>query len=48
MDKEILKKWLGAGYMEKGKLYSTELGTPRRYNFANTSDNYTEWFGSRR
>lgn len=29
MDKEILRKWLGAGYMEKGKLYSTELGTPQ-------------------
>src|SRR3990167_1271354 len=29
MDKKILGKWLTAGYMEKGKLYSTELGTPQ-------------------
>ena len=29
MDKQILTKWLQAGYMEKGKLYSTKLGTPQ-------------------
>ncbi|HDV5789931.1 TPA: group II intron reverse transcriptase/maturase [Legionella pneumophila] len=29
VDKEILRKWLRAGYIEKGKLYSTELGTPQ-------------------
>jgi len=29
MDKDILKKWLAAGYMEKGKLFSTEAGTPQ-------------------
>lgn len=29
MDKMILKKWLTAGYMEKGKLYSTRQGTPQ-------------------
>lgn len=29
MDKVILKKWLSAGYMDKGELYSTERGTPQ-------------------
>jgi len=29
MDKEMLRKWLTAGYMEKGKLYSTTRGTPQ-------------------
>ena len=29
MDTEILRKWLAAGYIEKGKLYSTEQGTPQ-------------------
>lgn len=29
IDKEILRKWLTAGYMEKGKLYTTERGTPQ-------------------
>jgi RNA-directed DNA polymerase len=29
MDKTILKKWLAAGYMEKGTLYPTEVGTPQ-------------------
>jgi RNA-directed DNA polymerase len=29
MDKTVLRKWLTAGYMEKGKLYSTESGTPQ-------------------
>lgn len=29
MDKEILKKWLTAGYIEKGELYPTTLGTPQ-------------------
>ena len=29
MDKSILTKWLAAGYMEEGILYSTEAGTPQ-------------------
>lgn len=29
MDKEMLKKWLKAGYMEKGHLYPTSKGTPQ-------------------
>ncbi|CAL7962659.1 RNA-directed DNA polymerase [Gammaproteobacteria bacterium] len=29
MDKEMLRKWLAAGYIEKGKLYPTELGAPQ-------------------
>ncbi len=29
MDTEILKKWLAAGYMEKGILYPTPAGTPQ-------------------
>ncbi|MCE3239001.1 MAG: ltrA 3 [Gammaproteobacteria bacterium] len=29
MDKEILRKWLSAGYMEKKTLYRTDLGTPQ-------------------
>jgi|SRR3990170_8062409 len=29
MDKEMLKKWLAAGYIEKGKLYPTVMGTPQ-------------------
>ena len=29
MDKTILRKWLAAGYMEKGVLYPTEAGTPQ-------------------
>jgi RNA-directed DNA polymerase len=29
MDKEILKKWLAAGYWDKGILYPTEIGTPQ-------------------
>jgi RNA-directed DNA polymerase len=29
IDKEILKKWLKAGYIEKGKLFPTENGTPQ-------------------
>lgn len=29
MDKEILKDWLKAGYIEKGKLFPTEEGTPQ-------------------
>jgi RNA-directed DNA polymerase len=29
MDKEILRKWLKAGYMEKGHLYPTSKGTPQ-------------------
>lgn len=29
MDKEMLKKWLTAGYIEKGKFFTTEDGTPQ-------------------
>lgn len=29
MDTEILRKWLQAGYIDKGKLYPTDLGTPQ-------------------
>jgi RNA-directed DNA polymerase len=29
MDKEILRKWLKAGYIETGKLFPTEAGTPQ-------------------
>ncbi len=29
MDKMILKKWLKAGFMESGKIYPTEAGTPQ-------------------
>lgn len=29
MDKDLLRKWLKAGYIEKGKLYPTETGTPQ-------------------
>jgi RNA-directed DNA polymerase len=29
MDKEVLRKWLKAGYMENGKTYPTKMGTPQ-------------------
>ncbi len=29
MDQEILRKWLKAGYIETGKLFPTEAGTPQ-------------------
>lgn len=29
MDKVMLQKWLAAGYIEKGELYPTEVGTPQ-------------------
>ena len=29
MDKVILKKWLKAGFIEKGKLFPTYAGTPQ-------------------
>lgn len=29
MDKEILRKWLKAGFMDQGTLYPTEAGTPQ-------------------
>nr|WP_075553158.1 group II intron reverse transcriptase/maturase [Candidatus Paracaedibacter symbiosus] len=29
MDKRMLKKWLAAGYIEKGRFYSMENGTPQ-------------------
>jgi len=41
MDKEILKKWLKAGYVEKGKLFSTEQGTPQGGTISPTLANMT-------
>jgi RNA-directed DNA polymerase len=35
-DKEILKKWLKAGYIENGKLFPTEDGTPQGGNISPT------------
>lgn len=29
MDKDVLRKWLEAGYMENGDFYSTDAGTPQ-------------------
>jgi RNA-directed DNA polymerase len=29
MDKTVLRKWLKAGYVEKGSLHPTEAGTPQ-------------------
>jgi RNA-directed DNA polymerase len=29
MDREVLRKWLKAGYMEKGSIYPTKAGTPQ-------------------
>ncbi|WP_155325414.1 hypothetical protein [Desulfosarcina ovata] len=29
MDKEVLRKWLKAGYMENGTIYATERARPR-------------------
>lgn len=29
MDKEILNKWLSAGYIDNGVLHQTEFGTPQ-------------------
>jgi len=29
MDKQILKQWLKAGYLEKGRLFPTTAGTPQ-------------------
>ena len=29
MDKSVLRKWLAAGFMEEGRFYSTEAGTPQ-------------------
>jgi len=29
LDKRVLRKWLDAGYMEKGKFYPTKRGTPQ-------------------
>lgn len=29
MDKTILRKWLAAGYIEKGIVYPTQAGTPQ-------------------
>jgi len=29
MDKEILRKWLSTGYIDKGKFFPTEAGTPQ-------------------
>jgi RNA-directed DNA polymerase len=29
MDKTVLRKWLKAGYVEKGRLFPTDAGTPQ-------------------
>jgi RNA-directed DNA polymerase len=29
MDKAMLHKWLGAGFMDQGTFYPTEAGTPQ-------------------
>jgi len=29
MDKVVLRKWLRAGYVDRGALFATELGTPQ-------------------
>ena len=29
MDREVLRKWLRAGYLEEGRFYTTEAGTPQ-------------------
>ena len=29
LDKQILRKWLASGYVEKGKLFATQAGTPQ-------------------
>lgn len=41
IDKEILKKWLKAGYVEQGKLFPTEQGTPQGGNISPTLANMT-------
>lgn len=41
MDKEILGKWLAAGYIEKGKLYPTSLGAPQGGSISPTLLNVT-------
>lgn len=40
-DKEILKKWLKAGYIENGKLFPTKDGTPQGGNISPTLANMT-------
>lgn len=41
MDKMMLKAWLAAGYIEKGKFYSTEVGTPQGGTISPTLLNVT-------
>jgi RNA-directed DNA polymerase len=41
MDREILRKWLKAGYIETGKLFPTEEGTPQGGIISPTLANWT-------
>ena len=41
MDQEILRKWLKAGYIETGKLFPTETGTPQGGIISPTLANWT-------
>jgi RNA-directed DNA polymerase len=44
IDKEILKKWLKAGYVEQGKLFPTERNASRREYFTNACNIDIRWF----
>jgi len=41
MEKEVLRKWLKAGYIEKRKLFPTESGTPQGGVYSPTLMNFT-------
>ncbi len=41
MDKQVLRKWLAAGYMEDGVVYPTEEGTPQGGIISPTLANWT-------
>ena len=49
MDKEMLRKWLAAGYIEKGKLHPTIVGTPQGGLISPTLlSHHAQWFRTRR